>query len=141
MNKKSLLLIDAVINLILGIILLAFSPFVIKLFGIPSSESYFYPNVLGGVFIGITIALIIEAFGKDPGNNTGLGLTGAVCINICGGIVLLLWLLSGDLDIPAKGTVFLWILDIILLMISTAELLINLTGRKNTLTGTNNVGH
>jgi hypothetical protein len=130
MNKKIVLLIDSTINLILGILLLAFSPFIINLLGVPPSENYFYPNILGGIFIGITIALIIEALRKNSNNNIGLGLMGAICINICGGIVLLLWLLFGDLDIPLKGLILLWILDIILLIISSVELFINLKGKK-----------
>ena len=121
MNRKSVLLIDAIINLFLGLCLLGFSPYIINLFGLPPTDNYFYPNILGSVFIGITIALIVEAFRKSP-DNTGLGLIGAICINICGGIVLFLWLVSGGLDLPLKGSIILWILDTILLVISLAEL-------------------
>ena len=126
MVKKTVLLIDASVNLLLGILLLAFSPFIINFLGIPSSDNYFYPNILGGVFVGITVALIIEAFRNNlSGNSAGLGLTGAISINLCGGIVLLVWLLSGNLDIPLKGLIILWTLDIILLLISSAELIIS----------------
>jgi hypothetical protein len=126
MVKKTVLLIDASVNLLLGILLLAFSPFIINFLGIPSSDNYFYPNILGGVFVGITVALIIEAFRNNlSGNSAGLGLTGAISINLCGGIVLLVWLLSGNLHIPLKGLIILWTLDIILLLISSAELIIS----------------
>ena len=126
MEKRIILLIDAGINFILGLLLLLFSPYVIKLLGIPSADNYFYPNILGAVFIGITIALIIEAFHKGTKSYTGLGLVGAVSINISGGLVLLFWLLSGSLDIPSKGLIFLWTLDVLLLIISSIELIINL---------------
>ena len=125
MKKRIVLLIDAGINFILGILLLTFSPFIINLLGVPSADNHFYPTILGGIFIGITIALVIEAFKKQT-NITGLGLVGAVSINISGGLVLLFWLLTGHLELPKKGFIFLWTLDIILLVISSIELIVNL---------------
>jgi hypothetical protein len=133
---KKVLLIDAVINLVLGVLLLGFSPAMVELLGVPPSDNYFYPNILGGVFIGIAIALTIESLRKETANYIGLGLIGAISINMCGGIVLLLWLLSGNLNLPLKGLLFLWILDIILLVISSVELYINLRdNRKQDLKG------
>ena len=83
------------------------------------------------MFLGITIALIIEVYRKDSKNSTsGLGLIGAVCINLCGGIVLLLWLVFGDLGLPAKGYIFLGSLALMLLLISTVELLYAVRSRK-----------
>jgi hypothetical protein len=123
MKRRIILLIDALINLILAILLLAFSPEMAGFFGVPPADINFYPNILGAVFFGITIALILEAFRKSANHNrVGLGLTGAICINLCGGFVLLLWLVWGNLALPDKGTIFLWTLDLILLLISTIEL-------------------
>ena len=130
MSKKITLLFDAFINLILGILLLAYSPHIVKFLGVPSTQDYFYPNILGAIFIGITVALLIEAFRKRPDGFIGLGLIGAICINMCGGIVLFLWLVFGDLKIPLKGYIFLWILDLILLIISSMELILILTRNK-----------
>jgi len=126
MKKKITLLIDAFINLILGILLLAYSPKLVSILGVPSSDNFFYPNILGAVLLGIGIALIIEAYRKHKDKFIGLGLLGAISINICGGLVLLLWLLSGGLNIPQKGLVFLLILDILLVGISSVELFIEL---------------
>ena len=122
---KLLLIFDALINFLLGVLLLFFSPSLAEFFGVPPSDTNFYPNILGGVFIGITIALLIEAFRKKTGKTFGLGLTGAVSINMCGGIVLFLWLIFGNLDLPVKGYVFLWILAALLVLISSVELLLN----------------
>lgn len=126
MNKKITLLIDAFINLILGVLLLAYSPKIVEFLGVPYSANYFYPNILGAVLLGISIALAIEAYRKPSNEFIGLGLIGAISINICGGIVLLLWLLFGELNIPVKGLIFLWILVILLLVISSMELFINI---------------
>ena len=130
MNKKVTLLIDASINFILAVLLLAYSPGLVRFLGVPYTDSFFYPNILGAIFLGITIALVIEAYRKQADRFTGLGLTGAISINLCGGLVLLVWLLSGNLNLPLKGMIFLWILDILLLVISTIELISDLKGSK-----------
>jgi len=78
------------------------------------------------VLFGIGIALLIEVLKKRE-MNTGLGLWGAISINICGGIVLGLWLIFGNLSLPLKGVIFLWVLVAILIGISLIELIISLT--------------
>ncbi len=130
MNKKTTLLIDASINFILAILLLSFSPTIVNFLGVPESDNFFYPNILGAIFLGITIALIIEAFRKHGDKYLGIGLIGAISINLSGGIVLLLWLLFGRLNLPLKGWIFLWTLDILLIAVSSIELYINLKKKK-----------
>jgi hypothetical protein len=56
----------------------------------------------------------------------GLGLGGAIAINLSGGFVLILWLIFGDLNIPLRGHFFLWSLAIILVGISLFEVFIHL---------------
>lgn len=126
MNKRTTLLIDASINFILGVLLLAYSPNLVDLLGMPECDNFFYPNILGAIFIGITIALIIEAFRKNIDRYVGLGLVGAISINLSGGLVLLLWLLFGGLNLPLKGLIFLWVLDILLVVVSSIELFLSL---------------
>ena len=120
---KVILIIDALINFVLGVLLLLFSPAVVGWLGVPPSSTNFYPNILGAIFIGITIALVIGAAGEKSHRATGLGLLGAISINLCGGTVLALWLIFGGLDLPLKGLIILWSLVAILVIISTVELL------------------
>ena len=120
-NRRTLILIDAIINLFLGIVLLAYSNTIVNVFGLPATDNNFYPTILGAVIFGIGIALIIEYRRKDT--IVGLGLGGAISINLVGGIVLLLWLLFGELSIPMRGTVILWILAFILVGLSLLELI------------------
>ena len=120
---KIILIIDAVINFGLGILLLLFSPAVVAWIGVPPSSTSFYANILGAVFIGITIALIITAAGGTSPRSAGLGLPGAVSINLCGGVALALWLIFGKLTIPTRGFIFLWAMVVILIVVSLAELL------------------
>ncbi|MFC2136220.1 hypothetical protein ACFLTH_16510 [Bacteroidota bacterium] len=123
MKRSKILLIDAIINFALGLLLLFYSKGIAEFIGVPYVENYFYPNILGGVLSGIGLALIIEYAGKPKGF-TGLGLGGAVAINLCGGIVLAVWLIFGNLELPTKGFIFLWALVILLVGISLSELAI-----------------
>ena len=115
-----LLAIDAIINYSLGI-LCFFYPYLAPAVGVAIVESSFYPSILGAVLFGIGIALTIEYYRKDSGL-VGLGLGGAVAINLAGGFVLILWLIFGNLAIPLRGLIFLWILAVILVVISLFEL-------------------
>ncbi len=124
MKSTIILLVDAVINLVLGLLLMLFTPGIVKFLGVPAADMKFYPNILGAVLFGIGIALIIEAYRKDKGC-IGLGLIGAICINLCGGIILALWLIFGKLNLPLHGFIFLWTLVFILVFLSSLELVVN----------------
>jgi hypothetical protein len=50
-----------------------------------------------------------------------LGLGGAIAINLCGGLVLAVWLLSNKLSLPLRGQIFLWSLVMLLVGISVLE--------------------
>jgi len=120
-NVKMLLLIDAIINLFLGVILLFYSKLIVRFFGLPQTNNSFYPTILGAVLFGIGVALIIEYKGlKSIG---GLGVGGAISINLIGGIALLVWLIWGNLTVPIHGFIILWILALLLVGISVFELL------------------
>ncbi|MEJ2306391.1 MAG: hypothetical protein P8Y30_02400 [candidate division WOR-3 bacterium] len=125
MKKTATLIIDAFINLVLGILLITF-PLVHDFLGVPVSNTNFYPNILGAVLTGIAIALLIEALKKEKSKYTGLGLMGAISINLCGGVALTLWLVFGGLKIPLRGQIFLWTLAFILVIISSVELIFNI---------------
>jgi hypothetical protein len=120
--RRYILLFDAIINLILGVLLLSYTTNLAEFFGVPLISNYFYPNILGGILVGIAIALYIESRKTDTIMTLGLGLTGAISINLCGGFVLLFWLLSGNMEIPLQGKIFLWSLDILLILLSSIEL-------------------
>jgi len=121
MKRSKVLIVDAAINLILGVLLITFPPKVAQLLGVPLAKHLFYPSILGGVLIGIGIALLIEYF-RRAGAMVGLGLGGAIAINLCVGLVLAVWLVSGMLNIPFRGQITLWILVLILIAISGVEL-------------------
>ena len=57
--KDLLLMIDAIINLILGAVLLFVPRLTIEFLGLPAENTYFYPSILGAVLFGIGIALLM----------------------------------------------------------------------------------
>jgi hypothetical protein len=119
---KLLLIIDSIINLILGILLLLFPLGIARYLGVPESELAFYPTILGAVLLGIGIALLIE-LNKESFKFSGLGLGGAIIINLLGSIVLLLWLIFKDLRIPMHGEILLWIIGLSIFSIAVIELI------------------
>ena len=122
MKYKALLAIDAFVNLLLGALLLSSPANVLESLGLPQTNTYFYATILGGVIFGIGLALCIELRGVSQGLR-GLGLGGAIIINVCGAGVLMIWLLLGRLDLPLRGEVVLWVTAVVVLGIGIAEIM------------------
>jgi hypothetical protein len=118
--KSTLLTIDGIVNLILGTLLLLFPAGMLQFLGLPPVEHHFYTTILGGVIFGIGLALFIEVFSGRQ-NARGLGIAGAISINLCGGGVLLSWLVFKPFDLPVRGQVVLWTVAIIVLGIGLIE--------------------
>ena len=122
MSKKHLLLvIDGVVNLALGILLIFFPEQLMGALDLPGVETFFYVNILGAVLFGIGIALLVERFADTQGV-TGLGIGGAIAINLCGAGMLVAWLLFGNLELTSGGSIFLWSIAILVFGIGIAEL-------------------
>ncbi len=127
MSRQRILLVDSIINFILGFLLLTFPTRVVQFLGMPEAKTKFYPSIFGAVLIGIAFALCIEYLGR-PSGIVGLGLGGAISINVCAGLVLAAWLVAGQLGIPSRGKVILWALVAVLLVISGVELVAHRKG-------------
>jgi hypothetical protein len=119
--RTNLLRVDGVINLVLGVLLMAFPTGLVEALGVPPTEDRFYPTVLGAVLFGAGVALLLEA-NRLPGGIIGLGLGGAVVINLAAASVLIVWLIWGNLEIPTRGRVLIGVLSAGLLAISSFEL-------------------
>ena len=121
-RDKKLLILDGVVNLILGVLLICFPFGIASWLGVPEGGPIFYPVILGAVLLGIGAALLLEAYGKQKGIR-GLGLEGAIAINVCGAGALSIWLLAVPLDIPVRGYVILWGIAITVLLIGIVEII------------------
>lgn len=120
-THRVLLTIDAAVNLLLGVLLLLFPTGLVELLGMPPASPTFYASILGAVILGIGVALAVQLHGA-PRGVPGLGLAGAIAINLCGGGALLAWLLFGHLAIPARGVAILWSVAAVVLGIGVVEL-------------------
>ena len=119
-SDRTLLIIDGLVNLLLGVLLLLFPWGMAALLGLPAPGSNFYPSILGAVLVGIGIALMIDARWASSGIR-GLGLAGAIAINFCGAGVLLVWLLFVPPDLPLRGQITLWTIAVGVLAIGVVE--------------------
>jgi hypothetical protein len=120
-THQNLLVADGTVNVILGILLLFFPAGFASFFGLPQENNYFYASILGAVLFGIGISLFQERTRLNKGS-AGLGLAGAITINLCGSLVLIGWLLFGGLVMPVRGFIILWIVAIVVLGIGLLEL-------------------
>ena len=118
-----LLTADAIINIILGIVLLLMPIGLDQLLGLPIPVHYFYPTILGAVLLGIGIALLLERYNGHR-NVRGLGLNGAIVINFCGVCVLIFWLVFTNLNIPLRGLILIWVIAILVLITGVFELFV-----------------
>ena len=116
--QRPLLLADAVINLLLGALLLLYPQWLVEALGMPEVATSFFPNVLGGVLFGIGLALLIAYRGSAQ----GLGLDGAIAINLCGAGVVVGWLVIAPHAIPPRGKITLWIIALVVIGIGLVEL-------------------
>jgi hypothetical protein len=120
-RHKLLLAVDGAVNVILGTLLLL-SPFgLIELLGLPPAGSLFYPVILGAVLLGIGLALFLELLGS-PRQVRGLGLGGAIVINLIGASALIAWLVFGSPAIALRGRALLWAVGLLVFLIAVAEL-------------------
>jgi len=116
--RRPLLLADALINLLLGALLLFYPQWLVEALGMPVVATSFFPNVLGGVLFGIGLALLIA----HRGGTQGLGLDGAIAINLCGAGVVVGWLVIAPHAIPPRGKITLWIIALAVIAFGLVEL-------------------
>ena len=119
--RTELLTIDGVFNVLLGVVLVWYPLSVADALGLPASGRPFFASVLGGVLFGIGVALLVERFRRRT-DFIGLGLGGAVAINLCGAVVLAAWLSGSSLALTALGRFLLWTLAALLVGLSLLEL-------------------
>lgn len=120
-KTKELLAIDGAVNLALGVLLLWYPVSVARAFGLTADGKPFFASILGAVLFGVGLALIMERY-RPPLRIVGLGLGGAIAINLCGGVVLAVWLLTGSLALTLLGQFALWALVVLLIGLTMLEL-------------------
>jgi len=115
-----LLALDSIINVVLGLVLLVVPSRAIAVLGLPETDTFFYVTVLGAILVGIGLALWIER-GRTP-RWRGLGMAGAIAINLLGAGAVAAWLIVGPLDLPLRGHIVLWAVVAIVLATAVGEM-------------------
>jgi hypothetical protein len=128
--RSILIAVDSVVNVLLGLLLLIFPPSLVEWLGLPLPSSAFYARILGAVILGIGVALAIEYRRKRNSSFVGLGIGGAVAINLCGGGALAAYLALGDLSLSTEGKIVLWILAAVVVGLGLVELVANVSSRR-----------
>jgi hypothetical protein len=118
--RLSLFLVNSIGNFLLGLFFIVFPTNLVNFLGLPNVNQTFYTGVLGAPLIGIGIALLLEGF-HEAIRTPGLGLGGAVVINLCLSLALTRWLIWGNLSLSLTGTVILWTLVAFFVGISLLE--------------------
>lgn len=116
---QQLLWIETLLKFSAGLALVLAPGSVIKLLGLPPVPASFWPRLLGSVLIGIAGALFLE--GSQPGSS-GLGLGGAIIINLSA-VAMLGTLLVLEAGPPtARGRAIAWALVVLLVWLSVLEI-------------------
>ena len=116
-----LLLANALLFLVMGAILAAIPAATIAAIGLPAAQPGFYRRLLGAALIGIGLALMMTAL---PAGLSGLGLDGAIAVNLSVAVMLAFLLLTGARKTPAGGKRLLWLLVLVLVALSALDSLL-----------------
>lgn len=114
-----LLWLETLLKLAGGAALLLAPLTTIRILGLPTSATGFWPRVVGVLLIGIAAATFIE--GAWAGSR-GLGLAGLVILNILSAAVIALAAVLGAGAPTRRGTAALWTLVVLLLLLSLVEI-------------------
>ena len=119
-EDKILLLIDGIVNLAVGLVLLCYPLGIGDYLELPKSDNNFYPVILGALIFSIGIALFVERKYYELGIR-GLGIEGAIIINIITSSALIIFLIFGRLNISIVGSIILWFVGILVFIIGVVE--------------------
>lgn len=114
-----LLWIEFVVKITAGVLLLLAPRTIARVLGLPPAEQPFWPRLLGAVLVGIAVAAVLEM--RLKGAN-GLGLAGAIAINLAGSVVIGSLLILGQAGPLKRGRALLWLAAAALMLLSLVEI-------------------
>lgn len=116
---QQLLWLETLLKGSAGLLLVLAPLATIKLFGLPRTDSGFWPRVAGTLLVGLAGALFLE--GAMAGAH-GLGLAGCIVVNLFGAAVLASSLLVDAGPPSARGRALTWTVVLILVVLSILEI-------------------
>ncbi len=115
---QQLLWIETLLNFFGGLPLIVAPLATIRLLGLPPTPTGFWPRLLGTLLLGISLAMFLE--GSVSGSR-GLGLAGALIINVSAVSMMVAMLLLEAGPPSARGRALMWALIVLLLWLSALE--------------------
>jgi len=116
---EQLLWIEFVVKLASGALLVLAPRMLARIAGLPPAEQPFWPRLLGGVLIGIAVAALVEVRFKS---SIGLGLAGAVSVNVATAATLGSMLILGQGGPSRRGRFALWLASAGLVILALVEI-------------------
>jgi hypothetical protein len=114
-----LLWFETLLKLSSGLLLALVPLTVIKILGLPPAESAFWPRLLGSVLVGLSGATFLEG---AMASTRGLGLAGAIVINLAAAAMIALSSLLGGGATTRRGKLVQWGIVTLLFALSLAEI-------------------
>jgi hypothetical protein len=116
---QQLLWIETLLKLFAGLLLVLAPGGTLRVFGLPRTETGFWPRLLGAVLLGLAGATFLE--GSAPGSH-GLGLAGCLIINASSVSVMATLLALDAGPQSARGRAAMWALVVLLTLLGILEI-------------------
>lgn len=117
---QQLLWIETLLKLSGGLVLVLAPLTAVKVLGLPTTDSAFWPRLLGAVLIGLAAALFVE--GRFGGTPRGLGVAGCLVVNVIAAATIIGQLVLTRRPPTNRGQAVLWLLVILLLLLVAFEI-------------------
>lgn len=116
---QQLLFLEAIVKAAIGVLLMAAPGVVLKVLGLPSPPTGFWPRLFGATLFGIAGANVIEGTLLA---SRGLGLAGSLAINFAIAAMLTIQLAVNAAAETVRGKMLLWILVACLYVLILVEI-------------------
>jgi hypothetical protein len=117
--KDMVLWIDVAVRLVLAVLLVCVPRLTMTSLGLPKSPETFWPRILGVVLLALAAGTAID--GRWPGKGGPL-LGGLVAVNVAMAFGLATALVVGQLELPKRGRLALWLAVIASAMLALVQL-------------------
>lgn len=117
---QQLLWFEVVLKAAAGLTLLLIPLTALRIAGLQRPDTGFWPRLVGGIILGIAIAVYITL--QFPEARGGLGPAGLIPINLAAAAALIAPLIMGTAAPSRRGKLFLFLNSVILLTLSFLEI-------------------
>jgi hypothetical protein len=110
---------DAGLRLTLGALLVLAPRMTLSALGLPKAAETFWPRLLGTMLLALAAGAVVDV--RWPGKG-GPSLGGLVAINVATSFALATGLVVGQLEIPKRGRLLMWLAVILSALLALTQL-------------------